>query len=209
MRAMRSLGTLLVVAVFVVSCTGDGAGQTTTTSPDDTTSTTSVEATTTSTTTEVTTTSSTSSTPPTTTTTTTTTTGDPLAPEGSGCTPEMDVLPDGRWYGGVRAFDEQGIAFDLACLFVGDAAEAAAAEDGEESAPPNDYYVRNKNEAVRILAVTPDTPVTWYPSGDPNDDVTGTYPEWIEFLATQESYLGIWVTVESGAVTEITEWWVP
>ncbi|HUG08657.1 MAG TPA: hypothetical protein VMP13_07165, partial [Acidimicrobiia bacterium] len=85
----------------------------------------------------------------------------------------------------------------------------AAAEDEEESPPPNDYYVRNESEEVRILAVPADTPVTWYTSGDPNDEVAGKYAEWIEFLATQESYLGVWVTVEGGAVTEIAEWWVP
>jgi hypothetical protein len=54
-----------------------------------------------------------------------------------------------------------------------------------------------------------ETPVTWYTSGDPSDVEMGTYPEWIEWLATQESYLGIWVTIEGGAVTEIAEWWVP
>ena len=192
----------LAVLVIVASCTAEGGDPTTTTSPEDITSTVTVETTTTTTMAAATTTSTSPST-------STTEAGDPLAPEGSGCTPGTDILPDGEWYGGVRGFDEQGFSFDLACLYVGDAAEAAAAEDGEESPPPNDYYVRNENEAIRMLAVGPDTPVTWYTSGDPNDEVTGTYAEWIEFLATQESYLGIWVTVENGAVTEIAEWWVP
>ncbi len=200
MRAMRRLIALLATATLMVSCTAEGGNQTTTMSPAETTSTTTVAATTT--TAEATT---TSTTPPS----STTTEGDPLAPEGSGCTPGTDTLPDGEWYGGVRGFDERGFSFDLACLYIGDAAEAAAAEDGEESPPPNDYYVRNENDQVRMLTVDADTPVTWYTSGDPNDEVTGTYAEWIEFLATQESYLGIWVTVESGAVTEITERWVP
>lgn len=192
----------LAVAVMLASCSGEGGDQTTTTSSGDTTSTVTVTVETTTTTTEATTTSTTPST-------STTTAGDPLAPEGSGCTPGTDILPDGEWYGGVRGFDEQGFSFDLACLYVGDAAAAAAAEDGEESPPPNDYYVRNESDRARMLTVDSDTPVTWYTSGDPNDEITGTYAEWIEFLATQESYLGIWVTVESGAVTEIAEWWVP
>ena len=204
MRPMRRFGTLLAFIVIVASCTAEGADQTTTTPPDDTTSTVTVEAaTTTSTTAEATTTSSTPSSS------TTTAANDPLAAEGSGCTPGTDTLPDGDWYGGVRGFDEQGFSFDLACLYVGEAAAAAAAEDGEESPPPNDYYVRNENEKVRMLTVDSDTPVTWYTSGDPNDEVVGTYAEWVEFLATQESYLGIWVTIENGTVTEISEWWVP
>ncbi len=155
--------------------------------------------------------SSTTTVAPTTTTTapTTTTTKDPRAPEGSGCTPGSEVLPDGEWYGAVRAFDSQTISFDLTCLFTGEAAVAASAEDGEESPPPNDYYVRNENDEVRVLMVDADTPVTWYTSGDPNDEVTGTYAEWTAFLATQEFQLGVWVTIESGSVTEIAEWWVP
>jgi hypothetical protein len=194
---MRRLAALLAATLLLVSCSGETVEETTTTQLAATTTTT--EATTT-------------TTAPTTTTTSPpapTTTVDPLAPEGSGCTPGTAVLPDGEWYGGVRAFDDQGISFDLACLFTGNAAIEAAAEDGEESPPPNDYYVRNESDEVRVLAVAPDTPVTWYTSGDPNSDVTGTYAEWTEFLATQESYLGIWVTVESGAVVEIAEWWVP
>lgn len=199
---MRRLLALGAIAALSAACSGnDGSGTTTTVATETTTS-------------QAVATTTTSTLPPETTTTTapastTTTDGDPLAPEASGCTPETAVLPDGEWYGGVRSFDEQGITFDLACLFLGDAATEASAEDEEESPPPNNYYVRNESDEVRVLVVSPDTPVTWYTSGDPNDEVTGTYTEWTEFLSTQESYLGIWVTIESGAVTEIAEWWVP
>lgn len=201
----RSLGTLIVI-VLLAACSGGDAGNTTTTTTE---ASTTPAPSVTSTTASETTTTTQAAVTTTTTIPTTTTTPDPLAPEGSGCTPGTEVLPDGEWYGGVRAFDAQTISFDLACLFIGDAATAAAAEDGEESPPPNDYYVRNENEQVRVLTVDADTPVTWYTSGDPNDEEMGTYPEWIEWLANQESYLGIWVTVESGAVTEIAERWVP
>jgi hypothetical protein len=109
----------------------------------------------------------------------------------------------------VDAFDATGISFDLACWFTGEAAEVAADEDGEESPPPNDYYVRNENDEVRLLAVAGDTPVTWYPSGDPNDIVEGTFADWIEYLEGVEFRLGIWVTISGGQVTEIVEQWVP
>ncbi len=75
--------------------------------------------------------------------------------------------------------------------------------------PRHPTTTRNETDQLRMPTVDPDTPVTWYASGDPNDEITGTYAEWIDFLATQESYLGIWVTVESGTVTEIAERWVP
>lgn len=198
--AMRKTIALLMM-VALAACSGDEVVDTTTTDASSTTAETPTTHTTPPSTSQPATTTTTSS--------TTTTTPDPRAPEGSGCTPGTEGLPDGEWYGGVRAFDERTISFDLACLFTGEAAIAAAAEDGEESPPPNDYYVRNENDQVRVLVVDGDTPVTWYTSGDPNDEATGVFSEWIEFLATQESYLGIWVTIESGAVTEIAEWWVP
>ena len=194
---MRRLLALLMAGALLTSCTGDRAVDTTladtsTSSRPETTTTVEGQATTTAPLS-----------------TTSTTSPDPLAPEGSGCTPGPGELPDGEWYGGVRGFDEQGVSFDLACFFVGDAATAAAAEDGEESPPPNDYYVRNQNEQVRELTVGPDIPVIWYPTGDPNDAVHGSYQNWIEHLATQESYLALWVTIDDGMVTMIEEQWVP
>jgi hypothetical protein len=141
-------------------------------------------------------------------TTTTTFDSNQLA-DGSGCTPGTEELPDGVWYGYADSYDADGIEFDLACWFSGEGAEIAAAEDGEESPPPNDYYVRNQNPMLRGLAVASDTPVRWYLSGDPNEYVDGTYTGWIAFLETIPFQLGIWVTIEDGAVTDIEEMWVP
>ncbi len=191
---------LTTIVVLLAACSGDGNDATTTSeAPGPTT--TSQPATTSTTL------------PPSTTTTsalsTSTTESDPLAPEGSGCTPGTTELPDGEWYGQVDAFDSTGISFDLACWFTGEAAEVAAADDGEESPPPNDYYVRNENDEVRLLMVDPSVHVTSYPSGDPNDFVEGTFADWTEYLEGVEFRLGIWVTVTGGQVTEIAEQWVP
>jgi hypothetical protein len=198
---------LTTIVALLTACSGNGGDATTTTSETPTTTTTSQPAATTTTSQPAT------STLPSTTTTsapsTSTTESDPLAPEGAGCTPGTAELPDGQWYGQVDAFDSTGISFDLACWFTGDAAEVAADEDGEESPPPNDYYVRNENDEVRLLTVAVDTPVTWYPSGDPNDVVEGTFADWTEYLEGLEFRLGIWVTVSGGQVTEIVEQWVP
>jgi hypothetical protein len=196
---MRRLLLAVTILGLLAACSGDG-GDATTTSEAPGTTTTSEQATTTTTLLPTTTTI-----PPS----TSSTEADPLAPEGSGCTPETAELPDGEWYGQVDDFDATGISFDLACWFTGEAADVAADEDGEESPPPNDYYVRNENDEVRLLTVTVDTPVTWYPSGDPNDVVDGTFADWTEYLESQEFRLGIWVTVLGGQVTEIVEQWVP
>jgi hypothetical protein len=196
---MRRLTPLLLATALLVSCAEDGTEGTTTTfaSPGTTSTTQPADTTTTvpagTTTTAV---------PP-------TTLDAGLAPERSGCTPGTDQLPDGEWYVVLVDFDSDGITYDLACWFIGDAAIAASAEDGEESPPPNDYYVRNENELVRELAVASDVPVTWYPSGDPNDVGQGSFSDWVEFLDTRPYFLGIWVIISSGEVTEIVEQWVP
>lgn len=200
--------TLLTALIVLAACSGGGSEDTTTstTTPADTTTSTSRPTTTTNPPPTTTTTEAATTTLPTA---STTTAVDVLAPEGSGCTPGAGALPDGLWYGQVADFDADGIAFDLACWFSGDAATAAAAEDGEESPPPNPYYVRNQNEQLRELEIEPDTPVLWYLSGDPTDSQEGSFREWIEFLGTQEFRLGIWLTISEGEVTEIEEMWVP
>lgn len=197
---MRKLLAFTVATLLIAACSSPGSeGSTTTSEPTATTTTSAAETTTT-------------TPPPTTTTTeaeTSTTQADPLAADGSGCSPGTSELPDGQWYGLVADFDSTSISFDLACWFSGEAAIAAAEEDGEESPPPNDYYVRNENEEIRILSVAPSVHVSWYPSGDPNDVVHGSFPDWVEYLEGNEFRLGIWVTIEGGQVTEITEKWVP
>lgn len=131
--------------------------------------------------------------------------------EGSGCTPPSgDSLPDGRWYGLIDAASPTGIDFDLACFFTGDAAVAAAAEDGEESPPPNDYHVRNVNDLLRAFEVDLDTPVTWYPDGgSPTDVVTVDYEQWLTDREARAFDLAVWITTAAGRVVEIEEQWVP
>jgi hypothetical protein len=187
---------LASVLLLLAACSGDGADETTTTVSTVTSTTGSPDTTNPA--------PATTSTSP-----VTTSTGAGLDPEGSGCTPGTEDLPDGLWYGVADSIDADGIGFDLACWFSGDAASAAAAEDGEESPPPNDYYVRNQNTQVRELPVDGATTVTWYPSGDPNDDVTGTFEDWAVFLDERGFTLGVWVTVEDGVVSGIEEQWVP
>jgi hypothetical protein len=199
---MRSILALVTGAVLIATCAGNDTADTVTTT----------FTTTAQTTTPASPDSTTTTAGPTTTVipASTTSVDDPLAPpEGSGCTPGDGALPDGLWYGQLADFDTDGIAFDLACWFSGDAATAAAAEDGEESPPPNDCYVRNQNEQLRELEIDPDTPVLWYLSGDPNDSEDGTFIEWIEFLEGQGFRLGVWVTISEGEVTAIEEMWVP
>ena len=129
--------------------------------------------------------------------------------EGSGCTPGDGTLPDGEWFGFVTSRSESSLEFDLACSFSGDAAIQASAEDGEESPPPKDYYIRNTNPATREVAVGEVVEVTFYPDGDPNNVSEIDYDDWAGMVATRGFEWGVWLDIENGAIAEIHEQWVP
>ena len=118
-------------------------------------------------------------------------------------------MPDGEWYGLVVSRSDDSLEFDLACWFTGDGAVLAAAEDGEESPPPNDYYVRNANPETRDVPVGSDIEVVFYPDGDPTNEDTVSYEEWDALVAQRGYELGVWLEVEEGLITEIREQWVP
>jgi hypothetical protein len=110
----------------------------------------------------------------------------------------------------VTSADAASIEFDLACWFVGDAAVLATAEDGEESPPPNDYYIRNVNPQLRTIPVASDANASWLPNlGDPVAQV-GPYADWLIGRAARTGYQpGIWVTITGGEATFVEEQWVP
>lgn len=58
-------------------------------------------------------------------------------------------MPDGEWFGTATPTD--GLEFP--CWFTREAAVPAAAEDNEESAPSNDYYVCKVNPQIRQVPV--------------------------------------------------------
>lgn len=132
-------------------------------------------------------------------------------PEGSGCTPGEGPLPDGPWYGEVDGADAAGVQFDLACFFLGEEADKAALEDGEAMVPvPNGYYVRNDDPTVRTFDVAGGTQVLHYPTGDPAATQVLDYAEWAGRVADgQVLLLGVWLTVDEGAVVAIEEQWTP
>ena len=181
----------------------------TTTSTVSTATTTPASTTTVSPTTAASTTTSTASTTSTTAATTTTTDVTSLA-EGSGCTPGSTTLPDGRWFGIVDSADASSVTFDLACWFTGDAAAVAAAQDGEESPPPNDYYVRNANPMLRTIPVGSLAEVAWMPTpGDPSTVEVISYPEWVTDRLSRSFQPPVWLNIEGGEIISIEEQYIP
>ena len=207
---------LLVLVAACASETGQadptGPGETQATTKPSTTPTTAVAAPTTAVTTATTTIPVATTSAPTTVAPRSTTTAAPTAgaAEGSGCTPGEGALGDGIWFGYVLSTAASQLEFDLACWFTGDAAVRAAAEDGEESPPPNDYYVRNLNPLTRSVTAADTTEVVWYPSfGDPTSEETTTFPEWITRAAERDFMPGVWLEIDSGIVVNIHEQWTP
>jgi hypothetical protein len=78
-------------------------------------------------------------------------------------TPEATTSPlieDGRNFAFVKKVDTSSdpmtVTYDLAYFLTGDEAARAAKDHGDESPPPNDYYVVNDNPKLRTVALAPD-----------------------------------------------------
>jgi hypothetical protein len=130
-------------------------------------------------------------------------------------TSEPVVLADGRHPVYLKTVDpdQQTITFDLIQFFTGEAATKAAAEDGEESPPPNDYYIRNVNSRLRTLPVRSDAPLTVnvlaaQSTGSSTKDVSVTLDELAGYFPNSGT-APFWITVEQGQVTKIAQQFLP
>jgi len=143
------------------------------------------------------------------------TTAAPTPTTAATTTTEPVVLADGRHPVYLKSVDpdQQTITFDLIQFFTGDAAAKAAAEDNQESPPPNDYYIRNVNPRLRTLPVRADAPITVnvlaaQATGSATKDISVTLAK----LATYFPNSGtppFWITVEQGQVAEIAQQYLP
>ena len=128
---------------------------------------------------------------------------------GSGCVADTAApLPDGIWFGFVEAFTPPTITFDLACLWTGAAAEAAATADGAEVF---DSYIRNMNPATFAVAVAP-TARAWYldpPTLAQTEVGALDWPTPASFLTCPGEYCSVWLYVNAGRATGIVEQYLP
>jgi hypothetical protein len=129
--------------------------------------------------------------------------------QGSGCTPGVETLPDGEWFGYVDSATSAHIEFDLACWFSGTPAAEAAAEDGEESPPPNDYYIRNVSTETRTVAVSAAVEISALVDAGGPDLESVSYTDWSAGWAGLDYQPGVWITIDGGAIVDITEQYVP
>jgi len=125
------------------------------------------------------------------------------------------VLADGRHPVFVTRVNAstRTLTFDLIQFLTGDDAIRAAAEDHQESPPPNDYYIRNVNPRLRTLPVRPGAPVTvntlaWNETGSSTTTVPVSLAKLADLLPQAWSP-PFWVTVRNGQVVRIAEQFVP
>jgi hypothetical protein len=126
---------------------------------------------------------------------------------------EPAQLADGRHPVIVKQVNVGGrtVTFDLIQWFEGDAAAKAAAEDGQESPPPNDYYTRNVNPRLRTLPVTSGARITLtrLTVGQGGGNAAGPVPADLATVAASGVGHIFWATVAGGQIQALEEQYVP
>lgn len=126
---------------------------------------------------------------------------------------EPAQLADGRHPVIVKQVNVGGrtVTFDLIQWFEGDAAAKAAAEDGQESPPPNDYYTRNVNPRLRTLPVTSGARITLtsQTAGQSGGNAAGPVPADLATVAASGVGHIFWATVQGGQIQALEEQYVP
>jgi len=134
--------------------------------------------------------------------------------------PAAAALEDGRHYVYAEAVSEGAtgpeLTFDLAYFYTGEEAAQEAADRGDESPPPNDYYIVNDNPKLRTLPIGPDTVVRYVPDGTCCNLKAGDIDAWSEAVNgtaptdyPDMRYTGWWITVRDGAIERVAMQWVP
>jgi len=133
---------------------------------------------------------------------------------GSGCAPPAgEALPDGIWFGDLKAVDVNAgtVSLDLNCFFTGDAANHAAAQDGQPSPVEDDYYIRNKVKKVYVLPAQSDVAVFELSSmgGGPLFKAGNGLQVASQMLSQfNNSWIG-WLQIAGGKVIAIQQQFVP
>ena len=129
-------------------------------------------------------------------------------PHGSGCVVDGAELPDGVWFGIANSVSAATITFDLACFFTGEAAEAAASDDGAEAF---DFYIRNKNDLTYAVTLSPGAEV-FVVDGMNLELIQVTASDWPSgdsYSSCPGDGCAIWIYVNGGLVTGLAEQYLP
>lgn len=127
---------------------------------------------------------------------------DASSPDGSGCSPGGDVLPDGLWFVAIEAIDEATLTLDLLCRFSGEAAFAHPEYGG------GDHLYLNESSRLRTGLVAPDA-VVWLLAdpGLPGSQIARSPTEAAVAIADRGFAPFVWALVENSLVAELWEPW--
>jgi hypothetical protein len=120
----------------------------------------------------------------------------------------------------ITAVDTSGstvrLEVDYIQFLTGDEAADAATAHGDESPPPNDYYIVNDNPALREFPVQEGVSVVTVVNDDGTSDPAGhtlTLDEWVDRItgpnadAFRSSFY--WITVSEATITTIEQQYLP
>ena len=146
-----------------------------------------------------------------------------LHPHGPRVAPETSApVPDGLHAARIVGVGDATVTVDLIGWYSGDEANRIAAERGDETPVPNDYYTVNDDPATPELPVADDVAVT-SPWAEYGSDGCELCQRVITFERLRELFTGpvpdspqgnvrhspFWITVHDGEVTRIDEQYVP
>ena len=132
--------------------------------------------------------------------------------------PSPPALPDGRHFVYVKKLlgtpPDATLTFDLAEFLTGEAAAQAAADHGDESPPPNDYYIVNDNPKLRTMLVAPDVTIQAIDWTNCCELTDVPYTDWAASLTAPTDALHgalsqYWLTLADGSIVTIEEQYLP
>lgn len=144
----------------------------------------------------------------------------------AGCGGESRAIEDGRHFAYVKSVDASSaptLSVDVADFLIGDEANRAAVAAGaieEGESVPNDYFVRNEDEATVTVPVAADVRVTHIQCAPTcREKIPGRFDAFAasfreggsgsladEYRGAESQY---WITVADGEVTAIDEQYLP
>ena len=125
---------------------------------------------------------------------------DGVSPDGSGCSPGAEALPDGIWYVALVSINPDEAELDLICRFSGAAAFAHADYLG------GDYVYVNQSSRLRVGAVAPDA-VIWLlaDAGVPDSQLAMNSIEASRAIDGLGFAPFVWTLIEDGLIVELWE----
>ncbi len=125
---------------------------------------------------------------------------------------EMVFIEEADW------LEEPVLTVDYVQFLSGAEAAEAAEAQGDESPPPNDYYILNENAKLRTFSVNRDATVVLVTGRDGSSDPDGYEVSFGEFydglLGEAGAVPGMWsvpywITIEDGRITAIEQQYLP